>query len=178
MTLASPCEPLPTGRGAVRTCTCQRRRLSFGMDRMDVELASCAHRRAKVVHRTPHVGTQRYERRKQRGVATWNVRAVVRRSSAPRGQTVQVFYCVKLYRKALQTRFLRPARSRQRPPTRGGPPGTCTLQSCGQECTSNEPNLITTIDADLPTPQTPPSPILMRGGMERPVWCFHPQGLG
>ena len=42
----------------------------------------------------------------------------------------------------------------------------------------NEPNLITTIDADLPTPQTPPSPILMRGGMERPVWCFHPQGLG
>ena len=40
-------------------------------------------------------------------------------------------------------------------------------------------NLIITIDADLPTPQTPPSPpILMRGGMERPVWCFHPQGLG
>ena len=42
----------------------------------------------------------------------------------------------------------------------------------------NEPNLIITIDVDLPTPQTPPSPILMRGGMERPVWCFHPQGLG
>ena len=43
----------------------------------------------------------------------------------------------------------------------------------------NELNLIITIDADLPTPQTPPSPpILMRGGMERPVWCFHPQGLG
>ena len=43
----------------------------------------------------------------------------------------------------------------------------------------NEPNLIITTDADLPTPQTPPSPpILMRGGMERPVWCFHPQGLG
>ena len=42
-----------------------------------------------------------------------------------------------------------------------------------------ELNLIITIDADLPTPQTPPSPpILMRGGMERPVWCFHPQGLG
>ena len=42
-----------------------------------------------------------------------------------------------------------------------------------------EPNLIITIDADLPTPQTPPSPpILMCGGMERPVWCFHPQGLG
>ena len=40
---ASPYQP---DRGAVRTCTCQRRRPSFGMDRMDVELASCAHRQA------------------------------------------------------------------------------------------------------------------------------------
>ena len=37
----------------MRTCTCQRRRPSFGMDRMDVELASCAHRRAKVVRFAP-----------------------------------------------------------------------------------------------------------------------------
>ena len=130
------------------------------------------------------MGTQRYERRKQRGVATWNVRAVVRRSSAPRGQTVQVLYCVKLYSKSAPSNSIFEAgqvQGKGRPQGRPqSPRGTCTLQSCGQGVHFEMSlNLIITIDADLPTPQTPPSPpILMRGGMERPVWCFHPQGLG
>ena len=42
-------------------------------------------------------------------------------------------------------------------------------------------NLIITIDADLPTPQTPPSPPILinawRHGKAH-VWCFHLQGLG
>ena len=102
---------------------------------------------------------------------------MVRRSSAPRGQTVQVFYCVKLYSKSAPSNSIfeagqvqgkgRPQRSLYAPVLWAG------------SALRNEPNLIITIDADLPTPQTPPSPpILMRGGMERPVWCFHPQGLG
>ena len=129
------------------------------------------------------MGTRRYERRKQRGVATWNVRAVVRRSSATRGQTVQVFYCVKLYSKSAPSNSIFEAgqvqgkgqvQGAQVPPRRLYAPVLWAGRAL-----RNEPNLIITIDADLPTPQTPPSPpILMCGGMERPVWCFHPQGLG
>ena len=129
------------------------------------------------------MGTRLYERRKQRGVATWNVRAVVRRSSAPRGQTVQVFYCVKLYSKSAPSNSIFEAgqvqgkgqvQGAQVPPRRLYAPVLWAGSAL-----PIEPNLIITIDADLPTPQTPPSPpILMRGGMERPVWCFHPQGLG
>ena len=129
------------------------------------------------------MGTRRYERRKQRGVATWNVRAVVRRSSAPRGQTVQVFYCVKLYSKSAPSNSIFEAgqvQGKGRPQSGGCPPRDlyAPVLWAGSGL-RNELNLIITIDADLPTPQTPPSPpILMRGGMERPVWCFHPQGLG
>ena len=129
------------------------------------------------------MGTRRYERRKQRGVATWNVRAVVRRSSAPRGQTVQVLYCVKLYSKSAPSNSIFEAGQVQgegRPQCGGAPRGAYPdgVLWAGSGL-RNELNLIITIDADLPTPQTPPSPpILMRGGMERPVWCFHPQGLG
>ena len=123
------------------------------------------------------MGTRRYERRKQRGVATWNVRAVVRRSSAPRGQTVQVFYCVKLYSKSAPSNSIFEAgqvQGKVRPPRSLYAPVLWAGSALRIEL-----NLIITIDADLPTPQTPPSPpILMRGGMERPVWCFHPQGLG
>ena len=129
------------------------------------------------------MGTQRFERRKQRGVATWNVRAVVRRSSAPRGQTVQVLYCVKLYSKSAPSNSIFEAGQVQ---GKGRPTATFAPQGAYPDgvlwagsALRNELNLIITIDADLPTPQTPPSPpILMRGGMERPVWCFHPQGLG
>ena len=122
------------------------------------------------------MGTRRYERRKQRGVATWNVRAVVRRSSAPRGQTVQVFYCVKLYSKSAPSNSIFEAGQVQ---GKGRPRDLYAPVLWAGSAVPIELNLIITIDADLPTPQTPPSPpILMRGGMERPVWCFHPQGLG
>ena len=122
------------------------------------------------------MGTRRYERRKQRGVATWNVRAVVRRSSAPRGQTVQVFYCVKLYSKSAPSNSIFEAGQVQ---GKVPPRSLYAPVLWAGSALPIELNLIITIDADLPTPQTPPSPpILMRGGMERPVWCFHPQGLG
>ena len=117
------------------------------------------------------MGTRRYERRKQRGVATWNVRAVVRRSSAPRGQTVQVFYCVKLYSKSAPSNSIFEAgqvQGKGRPQWQRPPPrGLYAPVLWAGSALPIEPNLIITIDADLPTPQTPPSPpILMRGGME------------
>ena len=96
---------------------------------------------------------------------------------------MQVFYCVKLYSKSAPSNSIFEAgqvqgkgRPRRRSAPRGAYPDGILWAGSALPI---EPNLIITIDADLPTPQTPPSPpILMCGGMERPVWCFHPQGLG
>ena len=96
---------------------------------------------------------------------------------------MQVFYCVKLYSKSAPSNSIFEAGQVQGKgcPQRliDRPRGLYAPVLWAGSALRNEPNLIITIDADLPTPQTPPSPpILMRGGMERPVWCFHPQGLG
>ena len=94
---------------------------------------------------------------------------------------MQVLYCVKLYSKSAPSNSIFEAgqvQGKGRPQRGGCPPRSlCAPVLWAGSAVRNEPNLIITIDADLPMPQTPPSPpILMRGGMDRPVWCFHPQG--
>ena len=51
-------------------------------------------------HHAPRTGTRASGRSRGMSACRGQGRAVVRRSSAPRGQTVQVFYCVKLYSKS------------------------------------------------------------------------------
>ena len=41
------------GRAAGRTCSCHRRGRALGMDRRDLELCSCAHKRAGIVRFAP-----------------------------------------------------------------------------------------------------------------------------
>ena len=45
--------PNQADRAAGRTCSCHRRGRPFGMDRRDIELASCAHKRARIVRFAP-----------------------------------------------------------------------------------------------------------------------------
>ena len=93
---------------------------------------------------------------------------------------MQVFYCVKLYSKSAPSNSIFEAgqvQGKGRPQWGGCPPRDLYAPVLwAGSAVRNELNLIITIDADLPTPQTPPSPpILMRGGMERPVWvCCTP----
>ena len=154
MSLASQREPLPTGsgRGAHLHLPKTPPLGRHGQDGCGACFLRTQAGKSREM-RAPHVGTRRYERRKQRGVATWNVRAVVRRSSAPRGQTVQVFYCVKLYSKSAPSNSIFEAgqvQGKGRPQGRQqSPRGTCTLQSCGQgvhfemSLTSSSPSMRT-----------------------------------